>query len=723
VNPDVDRLTVRVMAKPRLLHEFYSLENWQAAWQHIKANNGTAGVDGETIEHFQHHADTYIPQLIKAIKENRYTPLPLRQIFIPKKDNSWRTLGIPTVRDRLAQQALLNILHPALEPHFAPSSFAYRPGRSHLMAVRQIAKWRDQGYHWVLDADLVAYFDNVQHDRLLAEVQERLPQPEFLRLIEMWLKAGILTKEGVKIPVQGIPIGSGISPILANVYLDDFDELLATTEYQLVRYADDFTILARQEQQIHTAYELVVNILTKIGLQINPTKTQIANFDRGFRFLGHTFVGKMAIPNKIKSPRQVAGKRRATVNINAEQAVETILQISFTPPAKPTTLEKALLESLQASDRPIPPPLFVLLGYQVREPAPVSIESSETPWTTSMTTLYLVQQGATLQKEQGRFIIKAPGKSTPEVIEIPIAEVERILVFGNIQLSTTAISTCLAAQIPVVFLSQSGEYKGHLWSAENFNLPLEAAQFRCFEDLEFQLEMSKKLIMGKLWNSKQLLLKLRRARESAELTTAIAGITQDLEAVESAPAEANMDTLRGFEGIAANRYFGSFGQLITNPGFSFNSRNRRPPLDPVNSLLSFGYTLLFNNVMSLLLAEGLHPYLGNLHRSDRKAPHLALDLMEEFRSPIVDSLVLKVVNQKILRPTDFTFPDQNGGVYLEDTPRRLFLKSFEDRMATATKHPDCDESISYRRIIQLQVQRYKKAVLGEASYESFRRST
>jgi CRISP-associated protein Cas1 len=140
MNPDVDRLTGRVMAKVRLLHEFYSLENWQAAWQHIKANNGSAGVDGETIEHFHHHADTYIPQLIKAIQENRYTPLPLRQIFIPKKDNSWRTLGIPTVRDRLAQQALLNILHPALEPHFAPSSFAYRPGRSHLMAVRQIAK-------------------------------------------------------------------------------------------------------------------------------------------------------------------------------------------------------------------------------------------------------------------------------------------------------------------------------------------------------------------------------------------------------------------------------------------------------------------------------------------------------------------------------------------------------------------------------------------------------
>jgi CRISPR-associated protein Cas1 len=275
----------------------------------------------------------------------------------------------------------------------------------------------------------------------------------------------------------------------------------------------------------------------------------------------------------------------------------------------------------------------------------------------------------------------------------------------------------------VVFLSQTGDYKGHLWSAENCNLPLEAAQFSCFEDMEFQFQMVQSLISGKLWNSKQLLLKLGRQRDSPQLRTVIEGIDRDLEAVRSAPSETSIDTLRGFEGSSASRYFKSFGQLIVNPGFSFLDRNRRPPTDPVNSLLSFGYTLLFNNVMSMLLAEGLHPYLGNLHRSSRKAPHLALDLMEEFRSPIVDTLVLKLINQKILRPTDFTFPDGEGGVYLEDTPRRLFLRHFEERISATAWHEDLDQSVSYRRIIQLQVQRYKNAVLGKTTYESFRRST
>jgi CRISP-associated protein Cas1 len=275
----------------------------------------------------------------------------------------------------------------------------------------------------------------------------------------------------------------------------------------------------------------------------------------------------------------------------------------------------------------------------------------------------------------------------------------------------------------VIFLSQLGEYKGHLWSSENCNLQLQSIQFQRFESPEFQLTIARQIILGKLWNSKQLLLKLRRQRDLSEVDTAIDGIDRDWQAVRDSTLEISLDTLRGYEGIAANRYFGVLGKLITNPGFAFSDRNRQPPKDPVNSLLSFGYTLLFNNVMSLLLTEGLHPYLGNLHRSDRQAPHLAFDLMEEFRSPIVDSLVIKLINQKILRPTDFTFPDDEGGIYLAAPARRIFLKHFENRISGTIAHPDVSEPVSYRRVIQLQIQRYRQVLLNNTLYEPFRRST
>ncbi|WP_373542330.1 group II intron reverse transcriptase/maturase [Chamaesiphon sp.] len=704
------------------LDKFLDRANWQTAWEHVAKNHGAAGVDGETIEHFARDAENYLTQLRKAIATGNYRPLPLRQVFIPKRDKTWRSIGIPTVRDRIAQQALLNILHPLLEPEFEECSFAYRPGRSHQMAVRQVSKWRDRGYEWVLDADLVSYFDNIRHDRLLAEVRDKLDLPAYLELIERWLTAGLLTKEGLILPSKGVAQGAVVSPILANLYLDSFDEAMIATGLKLVRYADDFVLLAKQEKQLQATYQIVIEILSELGLQLHPEKTEITNFDRGFRFLGQTFIRSMVVPDRPKSDRQHKRDRDEFDRVNAERASPLIIYPDPQPPPKPTAMERALLESLETTNRPIPPPLFVLFGYRVREPERVTIESQELEWKTGMSTLYLVEQGATLRKEQSRFIVKSAGKETTgDLTEIPIEEVDRVLVFGNIQLSTSAIGVCLEAQIPVIFLSQLGEYKGHLWSSEQTNLLLESQQFRQQDDLDFKLKMARKIVAGKILNSRHLLLRLNRKRSLVEVDRAVESIGQAEEIYQKLAAMTTLEQIRGYEGAAAASYFGALGQLITNSGFSLTTRNRRPPKDPVNALLSFGYTLLFNNVLSLILAEGLNPYLGNLHGSDRASAFLAFDLMEEFRSPIVDTLVMRLINQKILRPTDFTFPDRDGGIYLEATPRRLFLKHFETRISTPIKYLDLAEPISYRRVIELQVRQYTRVLLDGVDYVPFRR--
>jgi CRISP-associated protein Cas1 len=217
-----------------------------------------------------------------------------------------------------------------------------------------------------------------------------------------------------------------------------------------------------------------------------------------------------------------------------------------------------------------------------------------------------------------------------------------------------------------------------------------------------------------------LLLRLNRKRQVSQVASAIAKLLDDIAALAQTD---NLDSLRGYEGIGAARYFPALGQLITNPGFSFCERNRRPPRDPVNSLLSFGYTLLFNNVLSLILAEGLNPYLGNLHRSDRKEPQLAFDLVEEFRAPVVDSLVIALINKKMLRPTDFTYPNEAGGVYLEGGARRLFLQHFEARISETIMHPRTQQQVSYRRAMQIQVQEYKRCLQTSARYQPFIRSS
>ncbi|NER28977.1 MAG: CRISPR-associated endonuclease Cas1 [Symploca sp. SIO1C4] len=337
-------------------------------------------------------------------------------------------------------------------------------------------------------------------------------------------------------------------------------------------------------------------------------------------------------------------------------------------------------------------------------------------WHREMAAIYLVEQGTNIYKDYQRFIIYVSEKPK---LEVPIREVQQILVFGNIQLSTPVIQVCLQEQIAVLFLSQSGRYHGHLWSAQFRNLDQELVQVERRRDADFQLQVSQGIVYGKLMNSKQLLLRFNRKRKRREVEKAIIGITQDIEALGLID---NLDTLRGYEGIAAARYFPAFGKLITNADFKFCLRNRQPPTDPVNSLLSFGYTLLFNNVLGFIIAEGLSPYLGNFHYGEKPKPYLAFDLMEEMRSVVVDSLVLKIINNSVFKSQDFDIAPSTGGVYLNQSARRVFLKQFEIRMNEEVSHPDLLSKVTYRHAIQLQVRRYKRSLLSGVAYEAFLRS-
>ena len=711
---------------------FLAAENFWQAWEKVRSNHGCAGVDGETIEIFERHADRNLATLRHQLRVGTYQPLPLRSLTILKETKpkpgeplktEWRGLAVPTVRDRIVQQALLNLLHPLLEPQFEDCSFAYRPGRSYKSAVRQIDIWREQGYDWVLDADVVKYFDNIQHSRLFAELQERVHDPAVGRLVERWIGSGVTTASGLILPSKGIPQGSVVSPILANVYLDDFDEAVVDAKLKLVRYSDDFVVLAKSKSRIQAAQALVDQLLETMGLELHPDKTRITNFQQGFHFLGHTFVRSLTIEDKGK--RETDRQRMKRV-----QGGESLILCHSDPPMQITQMQQALLEAIQESEKPIPPPLYVVMGYKVRDEKPVQVESKEWSWRNGMSTLYLVKQGTMLRKDHGRFVIEGgrseknsispPHYPSTSPLEVPIKEVGRILVLGNVQISTSAIAVCLEHQIPVIFMSQTGDYKGHLWSSEFCDLPTEAAQFGRRHSPAFQLEMARQLVWGKGMNSKLTLQRLNRKRKVDGIAAKQKRIDQYLAAVQNAT---DLNPLRGYEGAIAKLYFSALGQLIANPAFSLTERTRRPPKDPVNSLLSFGYTLLFNNVLSLILAEGLNPYLGNLHRSDRKEPHLAFDLVEEFRAPIVDSLVIALINKKILRPTDFTYPNAEGGVYLEAGSRRVFLKYFEERMSETITHPRTQQQLSYRRAIQLQVQTYKRCLQSSDRYQPFIRSS
>ncbi len=243
--------------------------------------------------------------LAEEISHKIYRPLPLLKILVEKGNGESRALSVPTVRDRVAQSATLNILGPVFEAQFEHCSYAYRKGHSWQQAVQKVRDYYEQGYRWVLDADIDAFFDSVPHARLLDKVRHIVPDSAVFNLINLWVKAEVWDGSQVSRLAKGIPQGSAISPMLANLYLDEFDEELLGKDLRLVRYADDFVVLCKTQEKAQSATELTEAVLKRMELGLD--EANLVSFEQGFKFLGVIFCRSLAlIPfDKEKKPKRV----------------------------------------------------------------------------------------------------------------------------------------------------------------------------------------------------------------------------------------------------------------------------------------------------------------------------------------------------------------------------------------------------------------------------------
>ena len=323
-----------------------------------------------------------------------------------------------------------------------------------------------------------------------------------------------------------------------------------------------------------------------------------------------------------------------------------------------------------------------------------------------MSTLYVTDQGAYLNVYHQQFQVVYKGELK---LKIPVTRVSHVVLFGCCNLSHGAVSCALRSRIPVMYLSQKGKYFGRLETEGQAKVEYLARQVECCQNPEFTRKQAEAIVLAKLHNSRILLLRLNQRRKVTEVSKAIEGISSLMNKLEIAES---MDALRGYEGKAATLYFQALGKLF-NGVFSFEKRTKRPPTDPVNSLLSLGYTLLSQNVFSFVQSIGLHTHFGNLHVPRDNHPALVSDLMEEFRALVVDSLVVYIINSKILTPDDFTPPDERGGVYLFPDALKKFLKHWEERLQTEVTHPHTGYKVNYRRCIELQVREYIACLMGE----------
>ena len=272
-----------------LIDKVYKRKNLEMAWERVKANRGSGGVDGQTLEDFAEQLDKNLDRLQSELKEGVYQPQPVRQVQIPKmgKPGEFRGLGIPTIYDRVCQQALLNRLQPILEPIFDEANYGYRQGRSTKDALRKVWKEIDSGSEWIVDADLKDFFGSVDHEKLLTLVAQQIADGRVLRLIEAMLKAGSYGKGRLFPTERGTPQGGVASPLLSNILLTPFDREMRRKGYQLTRYADDWVVTCKSAAEARAAIDAAGRILKQLGVELHPQKTRIVHVQYGFEFLGY----------------------------------------------------------------------------------------------------------------------------------------------------------------------------------------------------------------------------------------------------------------------------------------------------------------------------------------------------------------------------------------------------------------------------------------------------
>lgn len=332
-----------------------------------------------------------------------------------------------------------------------------------------------------------------------------------------------------------------------------------------------------------------------------------------------------------------------------------------------------------------------------------------------METLYIAEHGLQLRKKSDRILVR---RKTVVVQEIPLRGLKRIVVLGNSHVTTELMRHLALKGVDLAFLSSHGRYRFRIVAHTSKNIFLRIAQHDRHRDKDFRLALGQTIVSAKCANQRSLLLRSRRNQPDAGIDRQIATIKKCRTRIQETD---NLSSLMGVEGTASRAFFSAFGRLLLG-GFEMKSRQYHPPPDPVNAMLSFGYMLLFNEIEGLLEGYGFDVFLGYLHGVQYGRASLVCDMVEEFRSPVVDRLVLYLVNRRMIKPEDFTVTKKKGA-RLHDEARNSYISNYEKFMTAAFQYGNEGKLTTFRQILQCQVHGLSQALLKGEQYAPFRFSS
>jgi len=686
---DGEQTARRIYPAVSMLHLAAETETLQRAWRHVMAgrdtNDNNYRVDDEDVDPHYDPNDEFaaagypansLDTAFEKLLNGCYQPPDLCGYLIPKKSGSVRALAVPPPFDRVLQRSVQQILTPSLEQIMSGGSHGYRRGRSRLTASQSIQKaWRD-GYRWVYEGDIKDFFDSVNLDRLRDRLHAVYGYNDpVVPAIMNWMHADVVFQGKRIARHRGLPQGSPLSPLMANLMLDDFDSDMETSGFLMIRFADDFVVLCKEPSEAKAAQERAQSSLQEHGLDLHPDKTRIADMQDGFRYLGYLFVNDMALD---------VGGTGSSDNEDAAPATNGWLVELSDREVKQATSEKSLLAIV---DR-IHKKSEITLGTRQTSGAFVTVTGTPAVLSTRTRQLIVTRKDRILSRQ-------------------PWSSIQSMLLLGNHQITTQAMHAALNHDVSVHLATGTGRYRGCITHNRNSqHQALWMQQILTFQDVDKSLYCARQIVGSRLIHMKE---NLRQRRSAGKIPVIDKALRQYSKAKD-------LQMLLGYEGSATREYYGKIANILPDE-IGFNGRNRRPPKDPFNALLSLGYTQLYSITESTLQVRGLLPWQGFYHQPRGKHAVLASDMMEPFRH-LVERSALSMFTRGEVGLKDFEIT--GGSCKISDEARRKYIAYLMRNWSIKVKSRGQDTPLTWMEHLQGQVNSLRGFVLDGNPFQPFR---
>ncbi len=744
--------------------------NLKEAWLKVKAKGAQGGIDGLGVADFARDEGHNLKALREELLENRYTPEPYKRIHIPKFDGTGekRPLGLPAVRDKIVQEAVRAVIEPLFESEFLDSSYAYRSGKGSYKAIRRVIHYISQGYNWIARCDVDRFFDTLSHPVLLKLLSHKITDTAVMHLIKLWIKMGVVEgRGGWRDTLCGIPQGAVISPLLANVYLHPLDVEMASRDYAYIRYADDFCLLSRSKPETERAVAQAKRFLEQ-RLKLSLDECTITNTAHGFSFLGiHYYRGNLDIAQnkKGKFKEKLAYTFRAGKTVSLPQLVIKANEITtgwrqyyarLLKPPKQEYLRQLLLDNLALvvkeklkngelrnykearsglegliwgegaenqrfikdiiaqARKLLTQEQACKLGLKDVSRAVAGKKRKYQRLQARECDLLVSTHGAFIGKRSRQVVVKCQGKLLRRVPEIALKQI--IIISRDVSLSSDVIKHCTEKSIPIHFLTPDGKPYALIYSPLYPTLDLGLDQLNACRGAK-GMDIAKRFVLGKLKNQVNLIKYCSKYRKGWDTDFAemfdqfvkeMQGFCREVKAVDDHDPDTARGKLFSIEGRAASSYWKMFETVVNNK-VEFAGRERRGASDLVNSMLNYGYGVLYPRIWLALSLAGLNLRLSFLHKEQPNKPTLVYDLIEEFRQGVVDRAIISLINRERELKLE--------GVLLSRKTRDKVAVAVLERLNTPLKFRG--RNLSLAGIINHQARQLAACIKGEGAYKPF----